>query len=426
MTNGKTGLFHHFTTSARVGFFLGFRQVKRSNMWTTTLIISVMTLTFLNLVVVSGILVGLIEGAVEAVRGRYTSDVIVSNLAEKTYIERSPTIIESTKALPWVEAVTARYVEGGTIEANYKTKIRQTDLSDEASTVMAGIDPVREDQVTGLSNLLIEGTYLEPGDYDKVLVGALLLKQYLDFEAPGFSTLDNVHVGTKVRVNIGGNFREVTVKGITKSKVDEIDRRVFFVDTQLRSLIGRNDFNVDEIAIKLKPDGDPVVVKEALLANGFGAFAKVQTYEDGQPKFLKDIKATFALLGNVISSIGLAVASITIFIVIFVNAITRRKFIGILKGIGIHNHALEIAYVLQALFYAVIGTAIGLIILFGILKPYIAAHPINFPFSDGILVATASGTAIRVIVLFVATLIAGYIPARIVVKQNTLDAILGR
>jgi hypothetical protein len=55
-----------------------------------------------------------------------------------------------------------------------------------------------------------------------------------------------------------------------------------------------------------------------------------------------------------------------------------------------------------------------------------AAHPINFPFSDGILVATLSGTFIRAGVLMVATLIAGYIPAQIVIKQNTLSAILGR
>ena len=38
----------------------------------------------------------------------------------------------------------------------------------------------------------------------------------------------------------------------------------------------------------------------------------------------------------------LVVASITIFIVIFINAITRRKFIGILQGIGISGEAIEI------------------------------------------------------------------------------------
>jgi len=82
--------------------------------------------------------------------------------------------------------------------------------------------------------------------------------------------------------------------------------------------------------------------------------------------------------------------------------------------------------VCQSLLYAVVGTVIGFIIVFAILKPFFDAHPINFPFSDGILVATLSGTFIRAGLLFLATLIAGYIPARMVVKQNTLDAILGR
>jgi ABC-type antimicrobial peptide transport system permease subunit len=120
------------------------------------------------------------------------------------------------------------------------------------------------------------------------------------------------------------------------------------------------------------------------------------------------------------------VASITIFIVIFVNAITRRKFIGILKGIGISSQAIEIAYVFQSLFYAVLGIGIGLLFLYGFLVPFIAANPIKFPFSDGILVAEVPATFFRVFLLSVATLVAGYVPARIVVKKNTLDSILGR
>jgi ABC-type antimicrobial peptide transport system permease subunit len=69
---------------------------------------------------------------------------------------------------------------------------------------------------------------------------------------------------------------------------------------------------------------------------------------------------------------------------------------------------------------------LGTLIIYGVLAPYIAAHPINFPFSDGTLVAPFSGTMIRALILLIATIIAGYIPARLVVKQNTLDAILGR
>ncbi len=131
-------------------------------------------------------------------------------------------------------------------------------------------------------------------------------------------------------------------------------------------------------------------------------------------------------MGNLIGSVGLAVASITIFIVIFVNAITRRRYIGILKGIGISSRAIEISYIIQSLFYALLGMIIGSFLVFAVLQPFIAAHPINFPFSDGILVATAGGTFLRAVILGIATIIAGYIPARIVVKQNTLSAILGR
>ena len=63
-----------------VGWFLSKRQVKGSNKSTTFLIIFIMMLTFLNLVVVSGILIGLIEGGNRANKDQYTGDLIVTTL----------------------------------------------------------------------------------------------------------------------------------------------------------------------------------------------------------------------------------------------------------------------------------------------------------------------------------------------------------
>lgn len=409
----------------RIGFFLALRQVRRASIWTTSLIVFVMVLTFLNLVVVSGVLVGLIEGAVEANKVYYTSDVIVSNLPKKDYIEQSPQVLSIVAALPEAEAYAARYLQGGTIEAHYKEAIDEDDI-ESAGGSFVGIDPVAEDQVTSLKRFVVEGEYLQPGDYDQVMIGANLLKKYLPIESPGFTTLSDIGIGDKVRITVNGVSREVTVKGIIKSKVDELAFRVFMIDSQFRSLIGRGDYNVDEIAIKLKEGASAPVVRDSLIRSGVGEYARVQTFEDAQPKFLQDIKATFALLGNMISSIGLAVASITIFIVIFINAITRRKFIGIMKGIGISGVAIETSYVFQSIFYAVIGSSIGLFVLYALLQPYIAAHPINFPFSDGILVAPLDGTMFRIALLVFTTIVAGYIPARMIVRKNTLDSILGR
>lgn len=418
-------MFTNLPLNIRIGLYLAIRQIRRSSLWTTSLIVFVMVLTFLNLVVVSGILVGLIQGSVEAARTQYTSDVIISTLPDKAYIENSPNIISLLNSLPETESLSARYLEGVTLEANYKTR-KETDKPNIAAANIIGINPEAEDTVTGLSNLIAEGSYLSSGDFDQVIVGQYLLKQYVPFDSPGFLALDNVEVGTKIRIKLGDVTREVIVKGILVSKVDEVTRNVYMVDNQLRNIIGRSDGNVDQVVVKLKPGADPIVVRETLKLRGVDDYAKVQTYADAQPQFLKDIITTFSMLGNVFSSIGLIVSSVTIFIVIFINAITRRKFIGILKGIGINGQAIEISYIFQSIFYAVLGSAIGLSILYGFLSPFIAAHPIDFPFSDGILVAPLGTTLFRVGLLVVSTLIAGYIPARMIVRRNTLDSILGR
>ena len=417
----------HSRTSlnAKVGLFLALRQLRRSNPWTTSLIIFVMVLTFLNLVVVSGILVGLIQGAVDATREKYTSDVIVSSLSDKEYIETTGNVLAIIEAMPDVESFTPRYREGAVLEANYKTR-RDDEKPNTASAQLVGINTSNEHAVTGIRENIIEGSFVEAGDYDQVVLGHYLLKQYLPIESPAFTTLENVGVGTRIRMRIGDVTKEVTVKGILQTKVDEISLSAFMPDTQMRGLIGRSDGNVDEIAIKVKEGIDPAAVRDHLLLYGVGNVAKVQTFEDAQPKFLKDMIATFGLLGAVFSSLGLAVAAITIFIVIFINAITRRKFIGILKGIGISGEAIEFSYIFQSIFYAVAGSAVGLLLLYGIISPVIAANPIDFPFSDGILVAPLGETFSRIGLLIFVTLLAGYIPARLIVRKNTLNSILGR
>ena len=417
---------HIFKRVFRVGRFLAYRDLKRASRATTGLIIAIMTLTFLNLVVVSGILVGLIESSVNAQKARYTGDIIISPYQDKKFIDHTKDVLDIVKTVPGYVGYTSRYTAGGTTISNYRDTLTNDEKLNSTAGLIAGIDPVAEDAITHISNKVVEGSFLEVGDTDSIVIGADLLYKYTPIESPGFSTLKNVDLGSRVLIKVGDAQKEFIIKGIIKSKVGDVDQRIYMLDSELRKLIGNVDFNVEEIAIQITPTTDPVVFKQDLVASGVATYGRVQTAEEAQPKFLQQIKQTFALLGNMISAIGLVVASITIFIVIFVNAITRRRFIGILKGVGIMPAAIEISYVLQAMFFAAVGTIIGSTIVFGFLKPYFDTHPINFPFSDGTLAVTVGGAMIRVLVLFIATLIAGYIPARKVCKQNTLDAILGR
>lgn len=386
-----------------------------------------MTLTFLNLVVVTGILVGLIEGASASYKSQYSADVLISSLPEKTHIEQSNTIVSTAQKLPQTHALTRRYMSAGLIEANYKSRTDLAEQPDVVQVPIIGIDPAEEDQITHLSHLIIDGEYLEPGDEDSILMGNFLLKEYSPDIPAVFPTLETATVGDKVRLTIGEFQKELTITGVLKSKVEAVSLRAYVNSSLLRRLAGRTDFNVNEIAIQLIPNESPDHVAAILKQNyGFDKYALVQTWRETQGQFFADISDTFTSLGNIIGSISLIVASITIFIVIFINAVTRQKYIGILKGIGISQRSIIISYVFQSITYALIGAVIGTLFLYGFLEPYISAHPIDFPFSDGILVAPINGTIGKVLLVILSTLIAGYVPAKLIIRRNTLDSILGR
>lgn len=414
-----------YINTIKVGLFLTRAQISRAGKLTTSLTISVMVFTFLAQIFISGILMGLIEGSSVQFRKSYIGDLIISNLDEKPLVERSSDLMATLVNNEKVSSYSPRYTAGARVEANY-TKRASDEVADTVSTSVQGINPDMEQATTKLSENIVEGEYLlnsDPPNY--IMIGAGLLDRYSQL-SDVISLLKDVRPGDTVRVTVNGRTEEFIVKGVIKSKVDFIQNAIFMRDTALMRLTGNLTSDVNSIAVRARTQGEEYAIKEDLIRDGFDTYAKIQTYDEAEPSFVKNIKNLFGVLGNMFGSITLVVAAITVFIIIFINAITRRKYIGILKGIGIDGRAIELAYVLQSVFYAAIGIAVGSVLTFALIKPFFDAHPINFPFSDGVLVATASGTFWRGMILLAISVVAAYYPARMIIKQNTLDAILGR
>lgn len=411
--------------SIRIGLLLGIRQIQRASIWTTGLIIFVMMLTFLNLIAVSGILVGLIEGAERAVRAESLGDIIMSERDDEDRILETETVLRQLQSYPEVTTYSVRYSGAATLEANYKERRDLSGERDIASVSVTGIDPALEDQMSQLSGKLIAGEYLDPNEEGYILIGAFYIEEYAQQFGDIFDTIEGVQPGDTVRLSAGDISKEFIIKGIIQSKVDDVNLNTYIPEREFRRLFARYDRNADLIVMRTT-GSDEQVVKDAMVASGMDRYAKIQTYDEGKPKFITDIKNTFNILGTFIGSIGIVVASITIFIIIFINALSRRRHIGILKGIGIERSAIEFAYVIQAAFYAITGSALGALLTYGFLISYFEENPIQFPFSDGILVAPPEQTLIRFGVLFVITLIAGFVPAWMIARQNTLNSILGR
>ncbi len=390
------------------------------------LIIFVMMFTFLNLIALSGILVGIIVGAERAVREASIGDIVITPLAGEAAILNTPNIIREITTYPELASYSARLKGSVLLEANFKERRDLSNERDTAQVILTGIDPENEDKMTHLSDYVVEGEYLNPDEEGYILIGVYYLKEYAQKFGDVFDSVSDVHPGDTVRISVNGISKEMKVKGIINSKVDEISLNTYIPEREFRRLFGNLDQNADQIVMRLDSPAQNVAVKNALVLGGIEQHAKIQTFEESLPKFLIDMKDTFNLLGAFTGSIGIVVASITIFIIIFINALSRRRYIGILKGIGVSERAIEIAYVLQAAFYALVGSLIGALVTYGFLVPFFDRNPIQFPFSDGVLVADPLSTFYKFLTLFIITLIAGFLPAWLITRQNTLNSILGR
>jgi putative ABC transport system permease protein len=429
-----------------LGFFLALRQVTRGSKWATGLIVFIMMLTFLNFVATSGLLVGIVESVSRSFKEEWSGDLFIETRNEKDYIEHTNDIVSVVTSFPQIQSYSPRIIAGAKIEANWQDKRKESD-ENSVSNQIAGIDPEKEDATTNLSKFVVEGEWLREGDVRGIVLGSGYLASYSKV-ADLLALLKNVKVGDTVRVTVSQKKSLVTgeqnfavnpdlstsdsvtqdfiVRGILHSKVQFVVSRAYILDTELKKMLGKTDGDVSEIAILLKPGVDPYQVKTPLLDNGFGEYSKINTAEEGSPSFLVDIRTFFTIIGTILGSISVVVGLITIFVIIYINALTRKRQIGIMKAVGVSEFAIEFSYICQALFYVILGSSIAIIAVFFGIKPLLMAHPIDTPFANVVLSAEPVSVALKFILVFFVSILAGYLPARIIVNNNTLDSILGR
>lgn len=411
-----------------VGRFLAIRDLKRSSPWTTLLIIFVMSLTFLNMVLIGGLLLGLAQGMIGSFEQYYSADLFITPSYEKAAIEQTQSIVSAVETIPNLEKYTLRSTTPVKIEYGHRSRTEATDIVENSQAILAGINFIQEDSVTKLSKKVIAGEYLNDHDTNSILVGKNLFEKYSN--RPDSSTeqkLKTAELGSIVNVIVGNTQKEFVIKGIIGTGNNTIDSRVFMTNVAAREMKNQDNLDVNEIAIRLSsPEltNESRLYLQTILNNNQDI--NIQTADEAVPGSSADITKTFKLLGNLVGVIALIVGAITIFIVIFVNAITRRKYIGILKGIGISASAIEISYVIQSLFYALSGVLVASLFIMGFLKPYLDIHPLVLPIAEGKLAVTSEDIFSRAVILIITSLISGFIPARLVTRQNTLDSILGK
>lgn len=404
---------------------MGVRAIKRTGFISKLFIIFIMMLTFLNLLVVRGVLVGIPDSSLENARSDDTGDVLVSRLDGKQEIEKTYEITQYLDTSPYVRSYSVRYTSGVTIESDYQRSKKDATNASKRNATALGINPVDEQAVTGVEKFITEGRMIRPGETGSVLIGQGLLDDATTANFTGEDLLQNVSVGGKVLMTINNQTKEYRVIGIVSSK-GQVDNRVFMLDSELRTLLGRSNTNASSIAIRAIQESYDSLLVDDLKKQSFAEFAKFETSVQAVGEFLNDIKTIFDFLSTFVGLIGVFISAITIFIIIFVNAVARKQEIGITRAVGVPQSIIIASYFIQSLFYAVSGVLAALAVFFLLLDPYFRTNPIDFPFTDVFLSVDPSAITIQIAILLFSAGLAGYIPARMIIKQDVLSLILGR
>ncbi|HWR70587.1 MAG TPA: FtsX-like permease family protein, partial [Dehalococcoidia bacterium] len=272
---------------------------------------------------------------------------------------------------------------------------------------------------------LIEGQYLEPGDRNKVLLGAQIAgADRTDLELYS-SSLMTVHAGDNVTIYTANGSMEFEVKGIFYTEFAQSDIRAYITQTQYNTMIPAMQDTATGIYVKLNrgADRDSVInTTEQLGLVFFRQPLKFQTWEDALG-VLKSMTKTLDQIITILRTTALVVAAITIFIVTYVDLVNKRRQIGIERAIGITSASIVASYVIRAVIYAAFGILAAALIFRYVVVPIEAEHPFHFPFGDVMLAVDVSTLVSSAFILCGVAVVSAFIPAYQTVRTKIIDAI---
>jgi len=408
----------------KLAFFLAHKSIFKGNRWALILIVLVMSLSFANLLLTPSILMGVTDAINRQQVETLYGDIVVDPLADEYHLNGATELTRMIEQVPGVAGVAARLNYSGTLEHDWRSKDSVLDKGKSGTWSVVGIDPDAEAGVTSIHDSVIDGDYLDERDRDSILLGVEIAGGE-EAHSAAFQTLDGVIVGDTVRMTYpNGVQREYEVAGIFRSRDSQADRMAFVTRAEIASILGRSVYS--DRASQLLVSIDDIHTEEQVIQSiqALGTESEVRSWRE-YGGAMTGVVSSFAVVAGLISGIGLIVAGIVMFIVIYINVIHSRRHIGILRAIGIKRDVIIGSYLVQALFYAVMGVVLGgLAFRFG-LQAYFDYHPLDLSIGRVSLALHPGIVESAVAGLVLAAVLAGLVPVFNITRQGIVHAIRG-
>ncbi|MFZ3077517.1 MAG: FtsX-like permease family protein, partial [Candidatus Aenigmatarchaeota archaeon] len=230
-----------------------------------------------------------------------------------------------------------------------------------------------------------------------------------------------VSVGDRVSITYSnGVMRSYRVKGVIKTGFGVSDIGIYVTNKEMESVLGVKD-KASSILVKTSDKSASAKFKLLIIEQNINAVPKTWQENAG---FIEQINSSFSMIISVTSVVSLLTAAMTIGIIIYINAVHKRRVIGILKAIGAKNSAILKMFLLESVIFGLCGIAFGAV-LGNLMVQYFNANPLDLPFGL-VYPELKTGEAINAAVsLLIAVLIAGFYPAYAAAKTNIVKAIWG-
>jgi putative ABC transport system permease protein len=405
------------TMNIKASFFLARTTIARGNKGTLAMTILIMTLAYVNLIFISSVFGGIVEAINEQSINNLYGNIVIAPADDEVYIENKYAI-NSIDTIPGIIASSAHYVNNTVISYDANNDGRDVQ---QGKWIIKSVNVEDEIKVTQISQSIIEGEYLEDSDKDEIIIGKEIAGGHggdLDH-----LSLGGVYVGDKIDVQFNNGIkRTYTIKGIFSTKNSQADQMAFITTKEMESVIGVHNL-ASEIIIKIDELGQEDKYIEQIRQTGLRN-EDIKTWKE-LTGFTSSASKSFTMISVILGIIGTIVAGVTIFIIIFVSIVNKRKQIGILKAIGMEKSTIIFSFVMQAIFYAIIGIIFGIAIILFAVRPFFIDNPLDFPVGWVSLKITFDIIRISNISLIIAALIGGFIPAFRGTKESILDTIWG-
>ncbi len=398
-------------SNLKVSLFLAYKSITKGNKGTLILTIFIMSLIFIDLVFISSLFLGINDTLNNQIINTLYSNVVIEPKKDEKYISDVYSLRQKINSVPGVVGISAQYVTGAVFSFKDKS----------GSWSVKSINPDDAAKVSTIHNSMIDGEYLSKLDTNEIILGKEIPSGYGGISEQ-ISSLGDVRVGDSIDVLFNnGVKRSYRVKGIFDAGFTLSNSNAYISQREMESVLGLED-KASQILIKTEDRGNEDRYVIRFLELGIKENIKPWTVYTAS---IADILSSFNKISILISAIGLFVASVTIFIIIYTSTISKRRQIGILRAVGIKESIVIYSYIFQAMFIVICGTIIGLFIMYFALKPWFILYPLKTGLGFVSLALVPENILIDAASLFIVALTAGLVPSWMAVRQTIIDAIWG-